>query len=58
MAAPTRVYSEAERNWVDLTARHGLGWVVARDSERLVGFVNVIWEGWRMRGPGHDGRPS
>jgi GNAT superfamily N-acetyltransferase len=41
----TRVYSEAEWNWVDLTARHSLGWVVARDDERLVGFVNVVWDG-------------
>ena len=41
----TLVYSEAEWNWVDLTARHSLGWVVARDEERLVGFVNVVWDG-------------
>ena len=44
-AFETRVYSEAEWNWVALTARHSLGWVVARDDERLVGFVNVIWDG-------------
>lgn len=40
-----RVYSADEWNWVELTARHSLGWVVARDGERLVGFVNVIWDG-------------
>ncbi|MEI2654277.1 MAG: GNAT family N-acetyltransferase [Microthrixaceae bacterium] len=44
-AFETRVYSEAEWNWVALTARHSLGWVVARDGERLVGFVNVVWDG-------------
>ena len=44
-AFTTRVYSAAEWNWVDLTARHSLGWVVARDAERLVGFVNVIGDG-------------
>ena len=44
-AFETRVYSEAEWNWVELTARHSLGWVVARDATRLVGFVNVIWDG-------------
>jgi GNAT superfamily N-acetyltransferase len=25
--------------------RHSLGWVVAREGDRLVGFVNVIWDG-------------
>ena len=44
-AFATRVYSEDEWNWVDLTTRYGLGWVVARDAELLVGFVNVIWDG-------------
>lgn len=41
----TRVFTADEWNWVDLTARHSLGWVVARDGDRLVGFVNVIWDG-------------
>jgi GNAT superfamily N-acetyltransferase len=41
----TRLYSEDEWNWVELTAEHSLGWVVARDDQRLVGFVNVIWDG-------------
>jgi GNAT superfamily N-acetyltransferase len=42
----TRVYSDEERNWVDLLAKHSLGWVVARDHGRLVGFVNVPWDGF------------
>jgi len=29
-AFTTRVYSEAEWNWVELTARHSLGWVGPR----------------------------
>jgi GNAT superfamily N-acetyltransferase len=44
-AFETRVYDETEWNWQDLVARHSLGWVVARDGGRLVGFVNVIWDG-------------
>jgi GNAT superfamily N-acetyltransferase len=24
---------------------HSLGWVIARDDRRLLGFVNVIWDG-------------
>ncbi len=44
-AFATRVFSDEEWNWVELTARHSLGWVVARDSQRLVGFVNVVWDG-------------
>jgi len=41
----TRVFTESEWNWLELTARHSLGWVVARDAGRLVGFVNVVWDG-------------
>lgn len=26
-------------------SRHSLGWVCARDTGRLVGFVNVAWDG-------------
>ncbi|HAM25620.1 MAG TPA: GNAT family N-acetyltransferase [Microbacteriaceae bacterium] len=25
--------------------RHSLGWVIARDADELVGFVNVAWDG-------------
>jgi ribosomal protein S18 acetylase RimI-like enzyme len=32
-------------DWRDQLDRHSLGWVTARDSENLVGFVNVIWDG-------------
>jgi GNAT superfamily N-acetyltransferase len=32
-------------DWEDQLARHSLGWVVARDGDRLVGFVNVAWDG-------------
>ena len=45
-AFETRVYSEDEWNWVDLLTKHSLGWVVAREDRRLVGFVNVVWDGF------------
>ncbi len=32
-------------DWQSLTAAHSLGWVTARRSDELVGFVNVIWDG-------------
>ena len=41
----TRVFDEAEWNWLELVQRHSLGWVVARVDGRLVGFVNVLWDG-------------
>ncbi len=41
----TRLYTDEEWNWEALVARHSLGWVVARDGTRLVGFVNVLWDG-------------
>lgn len=44
-AFETRVYSEAEWNWVELLDRHSLGWVTAREEGRLVGFTNVVWDG-------------
>lgn len=40
-----RIYSAAEWDWEALTAAYSLGWVIARDDGRLVGFVNVIWDG-------------
>jgi GNAT superfamily N-acetyltransferase len=51
-AFQTRLYADAdadadaERDWNDLLATHSLGWVVARDDSRLVGFVNVAWDGF------------
>ncbi len=41
----TRVYRDDEWDWVGLTTRHSLGWVTAREGGRLVGFVNVVWDG-------------
>jgi GNAT superfamily N-acetyltransferase len=32
-------------DWVAQLERHSLGWVCARDAARLVGFVNVAWDG-------------
>jgi GNAT superfamily N-acetyltransferase len=40
------VFDDAEWDWVALTERHSLGWVVARDGDDLVGFVNVLWDGF------------
>lgn len=44
-AFQTRVYDEAEWDWVRLTSQHSLGWVVARQGGELIGFVNVLWDG-------------
>jgi GNAT superfamily N-acetyltransferase len=32
-------------DWRAQAERHSVGWVCARDGERLVGFVNVAWDG-------------
>lgn len=32
-------------DWWGQLNRHSLGWVIARDGEALVGFVNVAWDG-------------
>ena len=44
-AFSTRDFDESECNWIELTSRHSLGWVVARDGDGLAGFVNVLWDG-------------
>lgn len=44
-AFETRLFDESEWDWVDQTDRYSLGWVVARDGDRLVGFANVLWDG-------------
>ena len=44
-AFQTRIFDAEEWNWEQLVAKHSLGWVVARDDGRLVGFVNVVWDG-------------
>jgi GNAT superfamily N-acetyltransferase len=32
-------------NWTAQLGRHSLGWVCARENGKLVGFVNVAWDG-------------
>lgn len=44
-AFEVRVFNAREWNWLDQVQRHSLGWVVARNSAALVGFVNVPWDG-------------
>jgi GNAT superfamily N-acetyltransferase len=44
-AFETRVFDETEWNWADQVHRYSLGWVVARDEDCLIGFVNVPWDG-------------
>jgi len=34
-----------DEDWQGQVAEHSLGWVCARREERLVGFVNVAWDG-------------
>lgn len=41
----TRVFTDEEWPWSRIVDDHSLGWVVARDDDGLVGFVNVIWDG-------------
>lgn len=41
-----RVYDDEEWDWVALARDHSLGWVTARSAESLVGFVNVLWDGF------------
>jgi GNAT superfamily N-acetyltransferase len=42
----TRVFGDDEWDWRSLVERHSLGWVVAREADALVGFVNVISDGF------------
>jgi GNAT superfamily N-acetyltransferase len=44
-AFATRVFTAEEWDWRTLVERHSLGWVIARDGDRLAGFVNVLWDG-------------
>lgn len=44
-AFETRLFDESEWDWVTQTDRYSLGWVVARDGDQFVGFVNVLWDG-------------
>ena len=34
-----------EHDWRSQVERHSLGWVCARDHGRMIGFVNVPWDG-------------
>ena len=44
-AFETRVFDASEWDWEQQVAHHSLGWVVAREGDVLVGFVNVLWDG-------------
>lgn len=45
-AFKTRIFTSDEWDWKALVEGHSLGWVVARDGDVLVGFVNVAWDGF------------
>ena len=45
-AFETQLYDQSEWDWIALTERHSLGWVVARDGARFIGFANVLWDGF------------
>ena len=34
-----------EIDWSTQVKAHSLGWVIARDTGELVGFVNLVWDG-------------
>jgi GNAT superfamily N-acetyltransferase len=46
-AFQTRLFDDAEWNWLEQLGNHSLGWVTARaePTGELVGFVNVISDG-------------
>jgi GNAT superfamily N-acetyltransferase len=39
------VHGVRDDDWRGQVERHSLGWVCARDSGELVGWVNVAWDG-------------
>jgi GNAT superfamily N-acetyltransferase len=39
------VHPALDVGWKDQVERHSLGWVCAYAGQRLVGFVNVAWDG-------------
>ena len=45
-AFETRIFADEEWDWCDQVNNHSLGWVTARSRETLVGFVNVISDGF------------
>lgn len=38
-------HDPVEFDWERQLERHSLGWVTARTDDRLVGFVNLAWDG-------------
>src|ERR1700722_10342560 len=38
-------HQPGDSDWEALLDRHSLGWVCARRSGQLVGFINVAWDG-------------
>ncbi|MFF9345588.1 GNAT family N-acetyltransferase [Streptomyces sp. NPDC014734] len=38
-------HAQVPIDWQTQVHRHSLGWVCAREDGRLVGFVNVAWDG-------------
>ncbi len=38
-------HAVAAHDWRDQVERHSLGWVTVRTAARLVGWVNVAWDG-------------
>ena len=38
-------HERRHRSWRSQLVAHSVGWVTARRGERLVGFVNVAWDG-------------
>jgi GNAT superfamily N-acetyltransferase len=50
-AAVNALHAEAfgheplDGDWEGRVREHSLGWACARDGDRLVGFVNVAWDG-------------
>jgi GNAT superfamily N-acetyltransferase len=38
-------HDPVDHDWAQRLERHSLGWVTAREAGRLVGFVNVAWDG-------------
>jgi GNAT superfamily N-acetyltransferase len=41
----TKSFGAEPVDWSGRVHRHSLGWVCARDRGRLIGFVNVAWDG-------------
>lgn len=38
-------HAPVDHDWRSQLEGHSLGWVTARDHGRLIGFVNVAWDG-------------